>query len=326
MSSLSGRGGPDAPSGPGGPTGTDAPAGLVAPGTAQPFLRSIAVTPLGRDESSARFWAQPQYVPWPKAYGGDTVAQALAAATATVDPGRSIHSFHSYFLRPVDIGKPVTYTVQLTRDGRGFSTRTVVGAQSGKEVFSGIVSFAVPAGIDVFAEPVGRAVRPAAELPSTEEFLAREGRLSGAAAEYWAWGRSFDIRHDPGPVYFDAESGREPRQALWIRAFSPIPTDPVTQQLALAYVCDYTILEPLLRAHGLGWQSEGVTTASLDHSMWFHRPVDPNQWVLYVQDAVSAQGGRGLARGRFYTEGGVLVASVAQEGVIRAPGFTSAAP
>ncbi|WP_043457513.1 acyl-CoA thioesterase [Streptomyces fulvoviolaceus] len=288
-------------------------------GTARPFLDSIALTELDRGDGFARFSAQPQYVPWPKAYGGDTVAQALAAAAATVGDDRQVHSFHSYFLRPVDIGEPVLHEVRITRDGRGFSTRSVVGTQAGKEVFTATVSFAVPAGRDIYHEALTRSVRHAAELPSAEEYFRNRDALKGPAAEYWAWGRSFDIRHDPGPVYLDASSGKEGHQALWIRAFTDIPRDPLTQQLALAYVCDYTILEPLLRVHGLGWQSDGVTTASLDHSMWFHRPADLNEWVLYVQDAVSAQDGRGLACGRFYTEDGVLVASVAQEGVIRAP-------
>jgi acyl-CoA thioesterase-2 len=287
---------------------------LANAGTSAPFLASIGLTALGEDGAVRSFSAQPQYVPWPKAYGGDTVAQALAAASATVGDDRAINSFHSYFLRPVDVGTPVTYDVTLTRDGRGFSTRSVSATQHGKGVFTATVSFAVPAGDDVFAAPSEFAGRTPYELPSSAELLA--GRTD-AAAEYWAGGRSFDLRHDPTPVYSEADPDRSSRQAVWVRAFSPLPADDRTQRLALAYVCDYTILEPLLRVHGLAWQDEGLMTASLDHSLWFHRPVDLNSWVLYVHDAVSVQQGRGLATGRFYDEGGRLLASVAQEGVIR---------
>ncbi|QHC60173.1 acyl-CoA thioesterase domain-containing protein [Rathayibacter sp. VKM Ac-2760] len=285
-------------------------------GTAQPFLDAIALT----EEGPLRFSAQPQSVPWPKAYGGDSVAQALAAATRTVEAGRLVHSMHSYFLRPVDIGERVLYEVAVVRDGRGFSHRSVVGSQHGREVLHATLSFAAgAAGAASYAAPQDRPVARPEDLPTAEEALRSAGLLDSAAGAYWAGGRSFDLRHDPAPLYGRgmAESAGAAGQAVWVRALSPIPQDPATQRTALAYVCDYTILESLLRVQGLGWGSAGLATASLDHSMWFHRAADLNEWLLYVQEAVSVQEERGLATGRFYTAGGVLVASVAQEGVLR---------
>lgn len=290
--------------------------------TARPFLDSIAV----RDEGGDRFSGKPQYVPWPKAYGGDSVAQAAAAATRTVAADRMLHSLHSYFLRPVDIGERVLYQVDRTRDGRGFSHRAVVGRQGDKDVIHATMSFATAGGDDVFGVPFGRPVTPPEELPSAEQYLRDAGALDDEAGRYWASGRSFDIRHDPSPVYGAGPGDAAAQQAVWIRAASAIPADPVTQRLALAYVCDYTILEPLLRLQGWGWRSAGLATASLDHAMWLHRPADLNDWVLYLQDAVSVQDGRGLAWGRFYSRDGALVASLAQEGVLRraAPAATDA--
>ncbi|KQQ05764.1 MULTISPECIES: acyl-CoA thioesterase [unclassified Rathayibacter] len=278
----------------------------------QPFLDSIEVT----EEAPLRFSAQPQDVPWPKAYGGDTIAQALAAGTRTVESGRLVHSMHSYFLRPVDVDERVHYEVTPIRDGRGFSHRSVLGTQRGREVLQATMSFAAPAPGDSYAAPQNRPVRRPDDLPTAADAVRTAGLAGTAAGEYWAHGRSFDLRHDPSPLY-GSRADRSPGQAVWVRSLSPIPLDPETQRIALAYVCDYTILESLLRVQGLGWGSAGLSTASLDHSMWFHRPFDLNDWVLYVQEAVSAQSERGLATGRFYTAAGVLVASVAQEGVLR---------
>jgi acyl-CoA thioesterase-2 len=290
---------------------------IVNDGTAGGFLASIALDELERSDDEVVFGGRAQYAPWPKAYGGDTVAQALAAATATVDADRSMHSFHAYFVRPVEIDEPTWHLVGLQRDGRGFSTRTVRSEQDGRETFSAIVSFAVDQGDDRFAAPPALPLGDPEALPSAAQVLADAG-TTGPAAEYWSAGRSFDHRHDPSPVYLET-AGSPGSQVVWIRALSPIPADARTQQLALAYVCDYTILEPALRVHGLHWSEPGLVTASLDHSMWFHRPVDLNEWVAYVQEPVSVQGGRGLCSGRFYSRDGRLVATVMQEGMIRRP-------
>lgn len=280
------------------------------------FLRAIELRPVAPQLFDEAFEATPQAVPWPKAYGGDAVAQALAAACATVDDDRMPHSSHSSFLRPVESLVPVRFEVERTRDGRGFSTRSVRGIQSGKLVFLSTVSFQVPEPGRVEAVPMPDAPAPEA-LPTSAEVLA--GR-DDEAARYWARGRSFDQRHVPGPLYDETPGTvREPRQAVWLRAYDRLPDDPRLHAIAVAYACDYTILEPSLRALGLHWSTPGLQTASLDHSMWFHTPARADDWLLYAQESCGIQSGRALNLGRFFTRDGSLVATVAQEGLLRHP-------
>ncbi|WP_336658813.1 acyl-CoA thioesterase [Leucobacter sp. USHLN153] len=285
---------------------------------AKRFLAAIELS-----ESEARVYDRafeviPQYVPWPKAYGGDSVAQAAAAALATVGEDRELHSMHSSFLRPVEVGEPVRYEVELLRDGRGYSTRHVRGYQQEKVVFLTTASFQVPENGPEYAPTMPDAPDPDS-LPSSAEYIDGRGLGDSAAGDYWARGRSFDMRHIPGPVYFEIEGEQRPHQAIWVRSFSELPADRRTQQLALTYVCDYTILEPSLRAIGAPWSTEGLVTASLDHSMWFHRPARADEWVLYAQESAGVQGGRALNTGRFFSRSGELIATVAQEGMIRLP-------
>lgn len=280
------------------------------------FLAAIELTETDATVYDRAFLVTPQYVPWPKAYGGDSVAQAAAAAIATVSDDRELHSLHSSFLRPVEIGEPVRYEVELLRDGRGYSTRYVRGYQNEKVVFTTTASFQVPEEGPVLA-PQMPVVPDPESLPTSEQALVAAQSDTTAAGDYWARGRSFDMRHAPNPLYTEVVGEHAPQQAIWIRAFSPLPDDARTQQLALSYVCDYTILEPSLRAMGLNWSSPGLLTASLDHAMWFHRPVDLNDWMLYAQEAAGTQSGRGLNIGRFFSRDGELVATVVQEGLLR---------
>jgi acyl-CoA thioesterase-2 len=270
------------------------------------------------------FTAVTQPCPWPKAYGGDLVAQAAAAAIRSVTDGKTLHSMHSYFLRPADIEAPVHYEVEILRDGRGYSTRQVRGYQHGKPVYVCLANFAAGEAGAVFTAELADPVPDPLDLPSSAEYL--DGREGGTMTErskaYWSGGRGFDMRHVPGPVYLQVEGGRQAHQAVWVKPFDPLrPVDGLsdTQRdlAALAYVCDYTILEPLLRVLGLAWADPGLVTASLDHSMWFHRPARVDDWLLYVQDAASAEAGRGLGIGRFYTRDRCHLATVAQEGIIR---------
>lgn len=283
--------------------------------TAEVFRRAIAlseVTPVAGDRA---FEAIPQYVPWPKAYGGDAVAQSAAAAQATVGDDRTLHSLHSTFLRPVTIGEPVHYEVEAIRDGRGYSTRHVRAHQGGKLVFMCTASFQVPeAGPEI--QPVMPDVPGPEELRGAAEVLAD---VPGDAAAYWAGGRSFDHRHVPGPIYLEVEGERVPHQAVWIRAFDALDDDPGLHRVAIAYTCDYTILEPSLRALGAPWAAPGLATASLDHAMWFHRDARADEWLLYAQESCGVQSGRALNLGRFFTRDGVLVATVMQEGLVRVP-------
>lgn len=277
------------------------------------FRRSIELAEVAPEHFDRAFLATPQYAPWPKAYGGDAVAQSLAAATATIGDDRAIHSVHGYFLRPVDIDIDVRYEVELVRDGRGYSTRQVRGYQHGKPVFLATASFQVPEVGPSLSAAMPNVPAPES-LPSSAEVL--DGRTDDAS-RYWAGGRSFDHRHVPGPLYIGVDGEQVPHQAVWVRAFDRLPDDPKLHRIAIAYVCDYTILESALRGLGLHWSSPGLMTASLDHAMWFHRDARADEWLLYAQEAVSVQSGRGLGLGHFFTESGDLVATVAQEGLIR---------
>lgn len=296
---------------------------ILAPGTTGPFLKAIELTEVeAPDEQTRSFDAVPQYVPWPKAYGGDMVAQSLAAMMRTVSDDRSAHSTHSYFLRPVDFGAPVRYDVELLRDGRGYSTRQVRAFQGGKVVYVSTGSFQVPVEEDHYAAPAPAVLTEVdpESLPSAADVLAGQ---DDETAQYWSQGRSFDMRHVEGAIYRGGVEIQQPAQAIWIRAFDPLPSpgdakaEADLHRIGLAYLCDYTILESLLRQRGLPWGTPGMVTASLDHSMWFHRPGRVDDWILYVQEAVSSQSQRGLATGNFYSREGELLASVAQEGMIR---------
>lgn len=286
--------------------------------SSQIFLDAIDLTACEAEVFDTAFTAIPQYVPWPKAYGGDMVAQGASAMMRSVDGDRELHSMHSYFLRPVDMHVPVRYEVELMRDGRGYSTRQVRGFQNGKAVYTALGSFHVPE-----TGPERSTTAPAEFLDLDPETLASAANVlasaEGPAAEYWSTGRSFDMRHVPGALYLEVDGKLSAHQAVWVKAFTELPDDQITQRAALAYVCDYTILEPLLRTQNLSWSTTGLVTASLDHSMWFHRTGRVDDWVLYVQEAISSQNNRGLALGRFYTRDGQLLATVAQEGMIRGP-------
>ncbi|MFD4326604.1 acyl-CoA thioesterase [Nocardioides sp. NPDC058538] len=296
----------------------------------QTFTDAVTLKECEPEVFDLAFTATTQPCPWPKAYGGDMVAQALVAASRSVTDGKSMHSMHSYFMRPVDIGAEVRYEVEVLRDGRGYSTRQVRGFQNGKPVYVCMASFAA-------GEPSGsfQATRPAdipgpETLPTSADYLAERtgGTMTETSKAYWSGGRSFDMRHVPGPVYLTVEGERSPHQAIWVKPYDTLrPVEGLTDQqrdaAALAYVCDYTILEPALRVLGLAWADEGLVTASLDHAMWFHRPVAMDDWLLYAQEAVSVEDGRGTGLGRFFTTDGVLVATVVQEGMIRAAGASS---
>jgi acyl-CoA thioesterase-2 len=293
-------------------------------GTSRIFTDAITLTPVDAEVYDLAFTATTQPCPWPKAYGGDLVAPALVAAVRSVTDDKIMHSMHSYFMRPVDIGADVRYEVELLRDGRGYSTRQVRAFQNGKAVYTCLANFAAgEPGADFQSTAVTDLPAPES-LPSSADYL--RDRVGGTMTEeskaYWSYGRSFDMRHVPGPVYLTVDGEREPRQAVWVRPFDALRevaglTSAQRDAAALAYVCDYTILEPALRVLDAAWAAPGLVTASLDHAMWFHRPVAMDDWLLYAQEAVSVAHGRGLATGRFFTTDGRLVATVAQEGMIR---------
>ncbi|MDP3890214.1 acyl-CoA thioesterase II [Nocardioides sp.] len=296
--------------------------------TSRIFTDAVTLKECEAEVLDVAFSATTQPCPWPKAYGGDMVAQALAAAARTVPSGpggKSLHSMHSYFLRPVDIGAEVRYEVEVLRDGRGYSTRQVRGFQHGRPVYVCLSSFAAGEPSGSFQTTMPSDLPGPQTLPTSAEYLADRsgGTMTATSRDYWSAGRSFDMRHVPGPVYLTVDGGRSPHQAVWVKPYDALrPVEGLTtaqrDTAALAYVCDYTILEPTLRVLGLAWADEGLVTASLDHAMWLHRPVVMDDWLLYAQEALSVEDGRGVATGRFFTTDGALVATVVQEGMIRA--------
>ncbi|MGA8979664.1 MAG: acyl-CoA thioesterase domain-containing protein [Pedococcus sp.] len=310
-----------------------------APPTSEVVTRALALVPVDPQHFDVAFSATTQPCPWPKAYGGDMVAQAAAAAMLTVTDGKVMHSMHSYFMRPVDIGAPVTYEVEVLRDGRGYATRQVRAFQNGKAAYTCLAGFAAGEQGGRYAASAPADVPAPDTLPTSAAYLADhepggrpdhepggDSTMTAQSKEYWSGGRSFDMRHVPGPVYLRVDGGSTPHQALWVRPFDALrPVDGLTDAqrdlAALAYVCDYTILEPVLRVLDLPWARPGLVTASLDHAMWFHRPPAPGTldgWLLYAQEAVAADAGRGVGLGRFFTPDGEHLATVVQEGMIRA--------
>ena len=288
------------------------------------FTAAATLTPAEPEKFDLAFTGTTQPCPWPKAYGGDPVAQAAVAAMRSVTDGKTLHAMHSYVLRPIDIGAGVRYEVEVLRDGRGYSTRQVRGFQNGKPVYVCLVNFAAGEPGGTYAAEFPSDIPHPDELPSSAGYL--EGRNGGTMTEeskaYWAGGRSFDMRHVPGPVYLTVEGLRQPHQAVWVKPFDALrPVDGLTDAqrdaAALAYVCDYTILEPVLRVLGLAWAQPGLVTASLDHAMWFHRQGPIDGWVLYTQEAAAADNGRGLATGRIFGSDRTHLATVVQEGMIR---------
>jgi acyl-CoA thioesterase II len=296
----------------------------ATPPTSAVFSAAITLTQAEPEHLDLAFTAVTQPCPWPKAYGGDLVAQAATAAMRSVPDGKTLHSMHSYFLRPADIGASLRYEVELLRDGRGYSSRQVRAYAGGKPVYACLASFAAGEPGGTFLAEFTDAVPAPEELPASAAYLAERtgGSMTPESKDYWSGGRGFDMRHVPGPVYLDVEGKRVPHQAVWLKPFDalrPVPglSDAQRDLAALAYVCDYTILEPVLRVLDLPWARPGLVTASLDHAMWLHRPGPVDDWLLYVQEAIAADAGRGLAAGRFFTRDRYHLATVVQEGMIR---------
>ena len=246
-----------------------------------------------------------------RSFGGQVMAQCLAAAYRTIHDERLCHSLSGYFLRPGSTGAPITYRVFSTRDGRGFSTRRVVAEQGGKDIFVMASSFkTAEQGLEHQIAPYSPPVPPERCRPLAE-VLARneEGR------RHWEdeWG-ALDVRY--------VESSREnplldnARLMVWVRTVGRLEDDPRLHQEVLAYLSDLTLLPSATVPHDVEFYSRRMQIATINHSMWFHRPVRADGWVLYDQVSPSASNGLGFAFGRLYS-GGVLGASCAQEGLIR---------
>lgn len=252
-------------------------------------------------------------------FGGQVVGQALYAAKETVPDDRFIHSFHSYFLRPGDSQKPIIYDVEVLRDGTSFSARRVAAVQNGKPIFYMTASFqGAEHGFE--HQKTMPAAPPPTDLPS-ETDIARQlvHLLPSQIKEKFLSDKPLEIRpvefHNPLKGHKSA-----PERQVWIRANGSIPNDLRVQQSLLGYASDFNFLVVALQPHGVGFLEPGMQVATIDHSMWFHRPFDLNDWLLYSVESTSASSARGFVRGEFYTQDGVLVASSVQEGVMRQRG------
>lgn len=280
------------------------------------LLAALDLTDTGARTTEDIFTGPSQWQPHGRVFGGQVLAQSVIAAVRTVPDDRVIHSMHGYFLRPGDITLPITLSVDRIHDGRSFATRRSQAYQRGVPIFSMIASFqTVDEGLEHQA-PMPQNVPDPDSLPSSAETLRG---IDHPIARQWATGRPFDMRHVPSPVWFQVEGEHVAHQAVWIRAIGRLPDDPNLHRAALAYLSDYSILESVIRRHGIAWGTPGLSVASLDHAMWWHRFGRVDEWLLYVQESPNAIGGRGLSQGRIYNREGVLIASVAQEGMVRVP-------
>ena len=282
----------------------------------QPLLAElIDLLRLERIEANL-FRGASQDLGWGAVFGGQVLGQALSAAAQTVPADRAVHSLHGYFLRQGDAKRPIVYDVDRIRDGQSFTTRRVVAIQDGHAIFTLATSFQIdepgfehqskmpevpaPEGLD--SEFV-RACRVADRIP--------EPLRSIATAE-----RPIEVRVVDPTNPLRAEVG-PPERKVWYRAIDTLPDDPALHRYLLAYASDFNFLVTALQPHAVSWITPGMQVASLDHAIWFHRPFRMDDWLLHVIESPSASGARGLVRGQFFDRAGNLVASCAQEGLIR---------
>ncbi|TAJ69236.1 MAG: acyl-CoA thioesterase II [Phenylobacterium sp.] len=249
-------------------------------------------------------------------FGGQVIAQSLLAAYETVE-ARVCHSLHCYFIRPGDPTVPIVFEVDRSRDGGSFTTRRVVAVQHGKQIFNLAASFKDPE--EGFNHQAAMPEGPHwSELKDQMEVMRELMKDAPEEAKRWM-SRSppIEMRSKDARTYWLSGQPQDPVSQNWFRCRTPIGDDAHMHQVILAYASDMNLLSTAMRPHGVHWQTPGFQSASLDHAMWFHKPTDFNQWHLYVHDSPSASDGRGFIRGQIFAEDGTLVASVAQEGLLR---------
>ncbi len=253
-------------------------------------------------------------MPRGRVFGGQVLAQALLAAGTTVDPERFAHSLHGYFLRAGDAAQPIQFEVEVLRDGRSFSARRTHALQNGKPILSMIASFQVEQEGPEHAVRMPEVPGPD-QVPSGVDIMAPF--MGHPAADFWLTQAPFDVRHIEGSIFLAPDGRPKTYQTTWMKVRGPVEGSDLLHRSLLAFGSDQVMLEPLLRRHGVSWATADIAFASLDHAMWWHRPARADEWLLFVQDAPTAQGGRGLTGTWIFSEDGRLVASAAQEGMIR---------
>lgn len=250
-----------------------------------------------------------------RVFGGQVLGQALTAASYTVT-GREVHSLHAYFLVAGDVSAPIVYEVELARDGKSFSNRRVVAIQHGQPIFNMTASFQVPEeGLEHAAPmpdvPGPEGLADVRELPP--DVLAK---VPDKMRRFLMHERPFEFR-PVEPVHVIAPPRAEPKRHIWIKTIDKLPDDPDLHRNVLAYVSDYQLVSTATLPHGIHFAEGNVQLASLDHAMWFHRSFRMDDWLLYAMESPNASSGRGFALGKVFTRDGKLVASTAQEGVVR---------
>jgi acyl-CoA thioesterase-2 len=262
------------------------------------------------------FRGQSQDLGWGTVFGGQVLGQALSAASQTVSPDRPVHSLHGYFLRPGDVSIPVVYEVDRIRDGGSFTTRRVVAIQRGKPIFNMSASFQI-------VEPGLEHQTPMPNVPGPDGLMSERELAEKIAAKIPSPMREMATAQRPIESRPVAPSNplkpdkRPPERQVWYRAMRALDDNPALHNALLAYASDFNFLTTALQPHGVSWLSPQMQVTSLDHAMWFHRPLRMDEWLLHVMESPWAGGARGLVRGHFYNQQGQLVASTVQEGLMR---------
>ena len=252
----------------------------------------------------------------PQVFGGQVLGQALKAASATIDDGRVCHSLHAYFLRRGDFSKPIVYSVDRSRDGGSFSARRVLAIQDGEQIFTCSASFQQPEPGLEYQAGMPKVPPPEELKPFTKPPPEMLAKLPDKLRRWLEIERPFEFR--PVQQYNPlAPVACEPVRQIWMRAVDKLPDDDALHRCLLAYISDYWLLDTSTMPHGSSFLRGNLVMASIDHAIWFHRPARVDDWLLYSLDSPSSSGARGFARGSFYSRNGTLVASTAQEGLIR---------
>lgn len=263
------------------------------------------------------FRGQSQDLGFGNLFGGQVLGQSLSAATQTVDTERLVHSLHAYFLRPGDPLNPIVYKVERLRDGGSFNTRRVTAIQHGKPILSMEASFQKE------EQGFEHSVEMPLDIPGPEGLPNDEERARAIADKIPAHVRDKILADKPieirpvNPLNPFDPAITEAQQHIWFRAAGELPDDPAVHKYMLAYASDFRLCTTSLRPHGYSFMHPKMQVASLDHAMWFYRPFRFDEWLLYTMDSPTAVNGRGMNRGRIYSQDGVLIASTAQEGLIR---------
>ncbi|MEL0635976.1 acyl-CoA thioesterase II [Marinomonas sp. TI.3.20] len=265
--------------------------------------------------SSTKFIGRSQDIGFPKVFGGQVVGQSLSAATQTVE-ARHPHSLHCYFLRPGDSNHPIEYDVEVVRDGGSFSVRRVTASQFGKSILVMTISFQIEeSGFD-HQEVMPNVPGPESFKSELSLYQEHAGEIPQKVRELFVADRPIEYRIVENQNPFRPRPGIAKRH-MWIRSVDVLPDEPLIHQSMLAYTTDYGFLETALMPHGISIGNPYLNVASLDHSIWFHRAFRLDEWLLYVADSPSTSHSRGFVRGQIFNLSGELVASTAQEGLLR---------